>query len=137
MANLTKHGHSICFDLIKPWASCTSRNLRLQPFPVPLNVSYDYNDCIRDYFSNLDGFWSSFQLITTMTYFVFPIWWLVFHDVYIFFTTLCIRLITHATKIITLYLHKVCMLFCSYMYRLFNSTYIPLCLYIPTKYLPI
>jgi hypothetical protein len=28
------------------------------------------------------------------------------------------------------------MLLSSYMYRLFNNTYVPICIYIPTKYLP-
>jgi hypothetical protein len=61
---------------------------------------------------------------------------LIFQDVFVFFTTSYIRLVAHVTKIVTSLLHKVCMLLNSYMYRLFNSTNVLICIYIPTKYLP-
>ncbi len=57
---------------------------------------------------------------------------LIFHDVFVYFTTLYIHLIAHATKVITLQLHKVHMLPSNYMYKQFNNTYIPICIYLPT-----
>ncbi len=43
---------------------------------------------------------------------------LILHDVFVFFTTSYICLVTHVTKIITLQLHKVHILPNSYMYKL-------------------
>ncbi len=85
--------------------------------------------CLCDYFSNLDGFWSSFQL--GCNYDLFHLFnKLIFHDVFVFFTTLYICLVTHVTKIVTLQLHKVHMLPSSYTYKLFNSTYVPIHIYL-------
>ncbi len=59
---------------------------------------------------------------------------LIFHDIFVFFTTSYIHLIAHTTKVVRLQLHKVCVLPSNYTYRLFNSTYICIC--VPIKFLP-
>jgi hypothetical protein len=58
------------------------------------------NDCLCNYFSNLDDYWSSMQL--GYDYDVFhPSNGLVFHNVFVFFTTSDLHLVTHVDKIIT------------------------------------
>jgi len=42
---------------------------------------------------------------------------LIFHDVFVFFYNILYPFSSHATKIVTLYLHKVCMVFTSYTYN--------------------
>ncbi len=61
---------------------------------------------------------------------------LIFHDVFVFFITSFIHFVAHATKIITLQLDKVCMIPNSSTYRLFNTTYKPVCIcYLLTMYI--
>ncbi len=87
-------------------------------------------------FSNVDGFWSFFQLVASMTYFIFPIGWFFimsscsFHNIVYTFNCTC----NQSNHIIVAC--KVHMLPNNYMYKLFNNLYIPICIYLPIKYLP-
>jgi hypothetical protein len=102
---------------------------------VRLNVTYNYEWLAMWLFFKFG--WILVFLSTSCNYNLFHHFnTLFFHNVFVFFTTLYICLIAHATKVITLLLHKVRMLFGSYMYRLFNNTYILICIYVPIKYLP-
>ncbi len=104
------------------------------------------NQSLRDYVQlivtdNYDLFfkfgWIFVLLSTSCDYDLFHLSnRLIFHNVFVIFTTSYIHLIALSTKVVTLQLHKVCMLPSSYTYRLFNNTYVFICIYLLTKYLP-
>ncbi len=64
------------------------------------------NSSLCNYFSSFDEFWSSLQLSCNYDL-SHPSIELISHGVFLFFTTLYICLVAHATKIVTLQLHQV------------------------------
>jgi hypothetical protein len=64
------------------------------------------NNCLCNYFSSLDEFWSSLQLRYKYDL-LHPFNELIYHGVFIFITTPYICLVVYATKVITLQLHYV------------------------------
>jgi hypothetical protein len=62
------------------------------------------NSCLYYYFSSFDEFWSSLQFSCNYDL-AHPSIELISHGVFLFFTTLYICLVAHATKIVTLQLH--------------------------------
>jgi hypothetical protein len=62
------------------------------------------NSCLCNNFSSFDEFWSSLQLSCNYDL-SHPSIEGISHGIFLFFTTLCICLVAHATKIVTLQLH--------------------------------
>jgi hypothetical protein len=84
---------------------------------VCLNVAYDYEWLPMWLFFKIEQI---LVFLSTMTCFIFPTSW--FFMIFYIFTTSYIRLIAHATKIITLQSHKVCILPSSNTYKLLINT---------------
>jgi hypothetical protein len=69
---------------------------------VRLNVTYNYKWLLKRLFFKFG--WIFILFSTNCDYDLFYLFnMLIFHDVFVFFTTLYVHLVAHATKIVTLY----------------------------------